>query len=120
MATHFAPHLDKAIIHELKHKFGIQEFQPEHYKIIKKKHVYFPETRPDYAKFPELFEKVFDLERAKNKSLKGFIDREIKRFGNYRDIIGTKSTYFYDLIVEWIEFLNEKRNVPQPERVIQN
>lgn len=108
MEQNFAPHLDKAIIHGLKFKFGMDEFYHEHYKVVKGKHKHFPETRPEYKKFKDLFEKTFAIQQSKNDSIKGFIDREKKESEENKEIIGTRNPFYYDLLVEWVEFLKIK------------
>lgn len=100
--------LAKATIHLIKMKFGINEI--EHYKNVNGELVHFPERSPESYDQNELFEKAFSKNIVLNKSVKGFIEREIADSKEQKKVIIKTHKGYHDLLVEWIQFLELKQN----------
>ncbi len=101
-----------ATIHLLKMKFRIGTM-PEHYITEGNKLKYVPENRPSRDFFYKVFENIFNEEIKAALSIKGFIEREIKQSEKYKENIGMSNEYFFDLLTEWIEYLERKKEAPQ-------
>lgn len=101
-------HIKKATIHLLQMIFGIR---PEHIKDNKR----IPENRPSLDNIVEVFEKIYNEKIKTEKSIGGFIEREIIASEERKEIVKL-SPYYHDLLFEWINFLRDKKELPNHKK----
>lgn len=108
------PHLPKAVIKEIRDQFGFHGI--DHYKKIDGKLEFVPENKHELDNLKEVFEKTYLKKIAENKSVKGFIEREIAWTKDRKETITRLEPYYYDLLVEWVSFLEFKKSTLKPSQ----
>lgn len=99
-------HLKKATIHLLQIKFGII---PEYISVENKP---IPEGQHPLDNIVEVFDEYYKKSIKNEKSIGGFIEREIIASEKHQEIV-ISNPYYYDLLFEWIKFLKSQKESPQ-------
>ncbi len=107
-------HQREATIHLLKLKFKIDS---EFYVTNGDKLKYVPENKHSLDYIGKVFNKVYNKKIKTEKSIGGFIEREIATSEEHKEMIGKQNAYYYDLLFEWIKFLNHKRATLQQTNI---